>query len=97
VKARQLLVVFTITFLGCFTAFPSAVNAQVDAGIPKFGSFTSGPDIINLGNLNSHFEVPVFSKPGRGMPFTYTLSLDSSVWYPRPGPGHLCTTGDGGR
>jgi RHS repeat-associated protein len=46
------------------------------------GSFSSGPDIINLGNLNMHFTFPVFAKPGRGMPFTYTLSFDSSVWSP---------------
>jgi hypothetical protein len=38
--------------------------------------------VINLGNLNMHFDLPVFAKPGRGMPFTYTLSFDSSVWSP---------------
>ena len=56
--------------------------AQVSTGMPAFSSLSSGPDVINLGNLNVHFEVPIFAKPGRGTPFTYALSVDSSVWYP---------------
>jgi RHS repeat-associated protein len=56
--------------------------AQVSTGTPTLGSFSSGPDVINLGNLNSHFAIPVFSKPGRGTSFDYILSLDSSVWTP---------------
>jgi hypothetical protein len=43
--------------------------------------------VINLGNLNVHFAIPVFSKPGRGIPFDYSLSLDSSVWTPVPTGG----------
>lgn len=56
--------------------------AQVSTGTPPLGSFSSGPDVINLGNLNVHFAVPVFSKPGRGTNFDYILSFDSSVWTP---------------
>jgi RHS repeat-associated protein len=56
--------------------------AQVSTGTPPLGSFSSGPDVINLGNLNVHFAIPVISKPGRGTPFDYTLSFDSSVWTP---------------
>jgi RHS repeat-associated protein len=56
--------------------------AQVSTGTPPLGSFSSGPDVINLGNLNVHFVVPVISKPGRGTPFDYILSFDSSVWTP---------------
>jgi len=55
---------------------------QAATGTPPFGSFAGGPDVINLGNLNGHIAVPVFSKPGRGTPFTYTLTYDTSVWYP---------------
>jgi hypothetical protein len=29
-----------------------------------------------------HFEIPIINKAGRGLPFTYTLTYDSSVWYP---------------
>jgi RHS repeat-associated protein len=60
----------------------TAAVAQVSTGTPPLGSFTSGPDVINLGNLNVHFAVPVISKPGRGTPFDYILSFDSSVWTP---------------
>ncbi len=41
---------------------------------------THGFDSINLGNLNIHFEIPIVNKPGRGMPFTYTLVYDGLVW-----------------
>jgi RHS repeat-associated protein len=52
-------------------------------GTPPFGTFGGGPfDTINLGNLNVHFVVPVLNKAGRGLPFSYNLSYDSSVWYP---------------
>jgi RHS repeat-associated protein len=64
--------------LGC--AF--SASAQVATGTPPFGSFGGGPDVINLANLNGHLTVPVLSKAGRGMPFTYNLIYDSSVWTP---------------
>jgi RHS repeat-associated protein len=56
--------------------------AQVTTGIPPFESFGGGPDVINLGNLNVHIAVPVFSRAGRGMSFYYGLAYDSSVWQP---------------
>jgi RHS repeat-associated protein len=56
--------------------------AQVATGTPPFGTFTSGPDVLNLANLNVHLSVPIVNKPGRGMAFTYDLSYDSSVWSP---------------
>ncbi|HZQ23303.1 MAG TPA: RHS repeat-associated core domain-containing protein [Terriglobales bacterium] len=49
-------------------------------GTPPFRSFSGGPDIINLGNLNVHYSIPIFSRPGRGIPFKYSLAYDSSVW-----------------
>ncbi len=62
---------------------PSIAAGQIATGTPPFASFGGGPfDVINLGNLNVHFSIPVFSKAGRGMPFNYGLSYDSSVWYP---------------
>lgn len=63
--------------------FPVVAAAQVATGTPAFGSFGGGPfDIVNLGNLNVHFSIPIIDKAGRGMPFTYNLAYDSSVWYP---------------
>lgn len=60
-----------------------SVSAQVTTGTPPFGSYTGGPDVINLANLNAHFTTPVFHKPGRGgFDFDYDLTYDTSLWYP---------------
>src|SRR5438132_5966204 len=64
-------------------AVSGSATGQAATGTPKFGSFGGGQfDTVNLGNLNVHFAVPVIHKAGRGMPFTYDLSYDSSIWYP---------------
>src|SRR5258708_6047053 len=60
----------------------TSASAQVATGTPPFSSVAGGPDVINLANLNSHIDIPVLQKPGRGTNFTYDLSNDSSVWYP---------------
>ena len=71
---------FAAIFIIMGTAMASG---QVASGTPAFGSFGGGPfDTVNLGNLNVHFVVPVLHKAGRGMPFAYDLSYDSSVWTP---------------
>ena len=57
--------------------------AQVETGIPNLSSVGGGPfDSVNLGNLNAHFVIPVLNKAGRGMPFAYSLTYDSSIWQP---------------
>jgi RHS repeat-associated protein len=57
------------------------VFAQVATGMQKFGTLGGGPvDTINLGSLNVHFSIPVLHKPGRGLPFNYDLTFDSSIW-----------------
>ena len=57
--------------------------SQVAVGTPQFNSFGGGSfDTVNLGNLNVHFVIPVLHKAGRGMPFNFDLSYDSSVWRP---------------
>jgi RHS repeat-associated protein len=61
----------------------AALPAQTDTGTPPFSAIGGGPDVINLGNLNSHFAVPFFVKPGRaGLNFSYVFSYDSSIWSP---------------
>jgi RHS repeat-associated protein len=61
----------------------SAAMAQVATGTYNYGTFDNlGLDTINVGNLNIHFSIPVLNKAGRGLPFYYNLSFDSSVWYP---------------
>lgn len=75
--ARNLL--FALAFL-LLSANPA--SAQVATGTPTFGSFSGGPEIINNGNLNAHWTIPVLHKPGRGTNFDYDIVYDSSVWTP---------------
>src|SRR5579872_3509318 len=68
-----------VILLACSTA----CFGQVATGLPPFGTFSGGPfDTINNANLNVHFDIPIVSKAGRGLPFTYTLSYDNAVWSP---------------
>jgi RHS repeat-associated protein len=62
---------------------PLSLLAQTAVGLPAFNSFGGGPfDTINLGNLNAHFVIPIRHKAGRGTPFAYDLTYDSSIWAP---------------
>ena len=61
----------------------AAVAQQPATGLPPLGTFaSSGFDNIDLANLDVHFEIPVFARPGRGIPFHYNLGYDSLVWMP---------------
>ena len=72
-----------LSALAIILASASLVPAQVATGTYPYGTFDNkGFDTINIGNLNVHFSIPVLNKAGRGIPFTYNLSFDSSVWYP---------------
>lgn len=60
-----------------------SANSQVQVGSYSFETADSkGFDVINVGNLNVHFNLPIVSKAGRGLPFSYSLGYDSSVWFP---------------
>jgi RHS repeat-associated protein len=63
-------------------AFAISAAAQRTTGTPPFHSFGGGPDVIDLSNLNVHYSIPVFNKAGRGLPLSYSLAYDSSVWVP---------------
>ncbi|HSZ01702.1 MAG TPA: RHS repeat-associated core domain-containing protein [Terriglobales bacterium] len=69
-----------VLLFAALAALPSA--AQVTTGTPPFVSTGGGPDVINLANLNAHLNVPIFNKAGRGLPFTFYLTYDSSIWTP---------------
>jgi RHS repeat-associated protein len=76
---RQTFVSLALAFLVCAASYP--MGAQLTTGLPPFGSFSGGPiDTINLSNLNVHFAFPVFTRGGRGLPFSYSLTYDSSIW-----------------
>lgn len=62
---------------------PQILSAQATTGTPPFGSYERDSfDSVNLANLNVHFAIPIIQKSGRGLPFRYTMSYDSSVWAP---------------
>jgi RHS repeat-associated protein len=74
---------YIAAFLLTVLALSSFTIAQSSTGVPAFSTFTGGAlDSINLANLNNHVGIPLFGKPGRGMPFAYALSFDSSIWSP---------------
>src|SRR6266542_5544542 len=72
------------TLLVILLALTISSASQV-TGIPPYQSFAGGPDVINLGNLNVHYSIPIFSRGGRGIPFGYGLAYDSSIWQPSAG------------
>jgi hypothetical protein len=74
--SRYIFLVFVLGFAA------GVASAQVATGTPPYSSLGGGPDLINLGNLNSHFTFPVLHKPGRGLPFNFDLTYDSSFWQP---------------
>src|ERR1700757_3186124 len=74
-----LLIALALTFGGLLA---TSVSGQVATGTPPFTSFSGGPDGINLGNLDTHLQIPVLHKAGRGTNFTYDLSYDGAIWYP---------------
>ena len=67
-----------------FLVFGLPVYAQnTGTGAYAFASFdTPGFDAINTGNLNVRFSIPIVNRPGRGLPFQYTLQYEGLIWSP---------------
>jgi RHS repeat-associated protein len=73
--------VLIVSFLMMILAIPAL--SQVATGTYPYGTYDKpGLDTINVGSLNVHFAIPILNKTGRGIPFTYNLSYDSSIWTP---------------
>ena len=72
--------------VGSWVGDPGCVCCQAQqnaTGTQTFGSFSGGPDTINLGNLDVNLVIPILQKQGRGIPFVFNLTYDSSlVWLP---------------
>ena len=74
---------FLLSVFAFLPVIAYAQNPSVQTGTPPFGSFSGGPvDIVNNANLNVHLNIPVLQKAGRGTPFSFSLTYDSSVWFP---------------
>lgn len=66
-----------------FTLGASNALGQVPTGTPPLSTVQATPEeAINLASLNVHIAVPIREKAGRGLPFSYKLSFDNSIWYP---------------
>lgn len=78
---------FVAVVFCCFVL--SRLGFAQATGIYAFGPFDSpGFDTINRGNLNIHFSIPIFTKPGRGgSNFVYALTYDGLVWSPKSSSG----------
>jgi YD repeat-containing protein len=56
---------------------------QQATGLPPFGSFSGESfDRVNNANLNVHFAIPIVSRAGRGLPFSYSQSYNTGIWAP---------------
>jgi len=74
---KYLAIVVAFLSVGVVPAF----SQSPATGFPPFGSFQSNSfDTVNLQNLNVHFDIPVYQKAGRGVPFRYVFGYDSSIW-----------------
>ena len=65
-----------------FAASASRVVAQQPVtGTPPLSSIATGAlDSVDLANLNVHFSIPIFSRPGKGVSLHYSLSYDGLIW-----------------
>jgi hypothetical protein len=73
-----------------------AVAQNLGTGLYAFGSFDSrGFDSINIGNLNTHFEIPIVNKQGRGLPFSYSLVYEGLIWSSTGSVGNNVWQADG--
>src|SRR5712691_7478488 len=87
-NSRFVLNTLLVSFVLALAACPA--SGQVQLGTPKYGSFGGGPvDMVNLGNLNTHFIFPVLHKPGRGLPLNFDLTYDNTFWEPVSSGGTL--------
>jgi len=78
--ARFFLLLTSLSFGGLKAA---VAQSPLPTGLPPFGTFDRDAiDTINLGNLNIHFEFPVFAKKGRGLDFYANLIHDNTMYTP---------------
>src|SRR4051812_11706780 len=82
------VVVTVLLFCGAAWGQCTASNGVTQICPPQVGEPVlrsiqrSSFDNVNLGNLNTHFEIPIVSRARRGIDFRYALTYDSWIWYP---------------
>ncbi|HWR14122.1 MAG TPA: RHS repeat-associated core domain-containing protein [Terriglobales bacterium] len=58
----------------------SAFGQTVTGPAPSTSQQSNVFDSVNLGSLNVYFDIPVINKAGRGIPFVYSVTYNSSMW-----------------
>lgn len=81
-RIRTLALLYVVAASVCAFTVPTAGQTGSPTGTPPFASYSGGPDIINNGDLNVHYRIPIRQKTGRGINFSYSLNYDSTVWQP---------------
>ena len=70
-----------LNLLAVGAALLTAIAAQTASGTPPFSTVTgSSLDQIDLANLNTHFNLPIFSRRGRGLPLDISLAGDPQAF-----------------
>ncbi len=70
---RRIAYLIAIAFVGAFSV-TVCFGQSGTGGSSPFQSYGGGPfDRVNLSSLNIHYDIPVFSKAGRRLPFFYML------------------------
>src|SRR5215831_10253418 len=75
---------FVFSLLSLVAVSTPFASPQVATGIQPLGSYGGGPEAVNLANANVHWDIPMVSKAGRGLNFSFALGYDSSIWVPDP-------------
>ena len=58
-----------------------AIAQGPKTGFPPTGSFQNGSfDTTNLQNLNTFFQIPIVSSPGRGVNFSFAITYNTAMW-----------------
>jgi len=73
---------FCLLILGALVLCSLPVGCSGVNRCPTNGELLVGARRDQSGQSQHAFRSSSVAKPGRGMPFTYTLSFDSSVWSP---------------
>lgn len=61
----------------------SSACAAAQTGLSPFGAYDEkGIDTIDLSNLNVVLDIPLFEKPGRGVPVSLHLTHNNNIWLP---------------
>ena len=71
------LVSVVLCVLSVRTAFAQGGSASPTR---QFRAYGGGPEVVDLMNLDVHWDIPVIHRSGRGTDFDYSLSYDSSIW-----------------